>query len=66
MCVLIHAEAAGATAKMSGEGLVPPYTRGCISIPLLLTGSWAKAWCLLTHGVFYIIISIHAFGPAPG
>ena len=32
-----------------GESLVPPYTRGSVSLSLSLTGARAKARCLLIH-----------------
>ena len=43
---LIHAEASlPHSHRGQGESLVPPYTRGSIS----LMGARAKAWCLLIH-----------------
>ena len=63
-CSLIHAEASLSHGGQ-GESLVPPYTRGSVSLSrgpwlkpgaslytrkrLSLTGAGAKAWCLLVH-----------------
>jgi len=40
-----------------GESLVPPYTRGSVSLTLSLTGSRAKAWCLLIHAEASLTLS---------
>ena len=61
-CLLIHAEA---SRGCPGESLVPPYTRGSVSLTevgatarcllthaeasLPVTGARAKAWCLCSH-----------------
>ena len=63
-CLRIHAEASLSHGGQ-GESLVPPYTRGSVSLSrgqrrkpgassytrkrLSLTGARAKAWCLLIH-----------------